>query len=61
MTGNQTVFNATELRGCNLFFATYNCASCHEVSPGSYNSSRFFNIGLDSYSDDPGLAAVLNL
>ena len=61
MTGNQSVFNATELRGFNLFFATYNCASCHEVSPGSYNSSRFFNIGLDSYSDDPGLAAVLNL
>jgi cytochrome c peroxidase len=60
-SGNQAVFNAIEQRGFELFFTTYNCGSCHEVSPGSYNSSRFFNIGLDAYSEDPGLAGVLNV
>ncbi|MEZ5172287.1 MAG: cytochrome c peroxidase [Bacteroidia bacterium] len=57
-TGDPTVFTSLENRGFNLFFETYNCAGCHDVFPGEYNSPGFFNIGLDTYSEDPGLAGL---
>jgi len=59
-TNNATLFTATEKRGFDLFFSTYNCAGCHNVFPGTYHSPGFFNIGLDLQVSDLGVGAFFD-
>lgn len=56
-----TAMNAEELRGYDLFFTTYNCASCHNPFPGPYFSDAPKNIGLDAQNTDRGFAAITGI
>lgn len=61
----QATLTDMEQRGLTLFTSTYNCNSCHHVSPVTgYNTNTTFadfqDIGLDRHYSDFGLGAVFH-
>lgn len=69
-----TQLNATEMIGRDVFFGKGRCFNCHHIQEGNFNifpgdstgfggngygiTDESFNIGLDKYYTDKGLAAI---
>jgi cytochrome c peroxidase len=54
--------NALEQQGLTAFTSTYNCNTCHNISPNGYNGTNegFANIGLDANYTDNGVGELTN-
>ncbi|MEY2829302.1 MAG: hypothetical protein RIQ33_1160 [Bacteroidota bacterium] len=54
--------NALEQQGLTAFTSTYNCNTCHNISPNGYNGTNegFANIGLDANYTDNGVGEQTN-
>jgi cytochrome c peroxidase len=54
--------SALEQKGLIAFTSTYNCNTCHNISPSGYNGSGegFANIGLDANYTDNGVGEITN-